>query len=101
MIHDSLVCTSARVSSLLKTVKLMTNNYDEIHSGRDWMSNHPKPLLKPERATRFWISFTQEGMVPTAEGIVGLSRSSVEDPVELVCLTPSSKMVVGQLRKLV
>ena len=77
VIQDGLVSTSAHVISLLKLVRLMTNCVDETHAGRDWMSNYPKSLFKPERATRFWIVFSQVGMELPVAGIFSLSHSSV------------------------
>jgi hypothetical protein len=74
----------------------MTDCADEIHAGRFRISIHPNSLLKPERATRFCVSFTQDGIDPPAAGIVGLSRSSLYDPVKIVCPFSSSNMAVEQ-----
>jgi hypothetical protein len=56
----------------------------------------PMSLLKPERATRFCVSFTKAGMEPPEVGIVGLSRSSMYEPVKMACQFPSSNMAVEQ-----
>ncbi len=96
VLHDGLDCTSPHAKYVLNPVRLMADYDNDTHALHYWMSNHPRCLLKPQRATRFCVAFTQVGMESRAVGIVGLSRGLLCDPGKVVCLTPSSKMAIGR-----